>query len=124
MIIRLLLVSLSPKLYSHLNIGSAPGGIYDLFVKVTAIPSQAGGEEKRATGKQTKRHCLQGINERVTAMGGILEISARPGRGVRVKVVLVLGSSNHDVSHDIHKCIADLREMRVESPEFKKIQAH
>ena len=81
-------------------------------------------EEKMATGKQAKRHGLQGINERVTAMGGMLEISAKPGRGVRVKVVLVLGSSNHDVSHDIHKCIADLREMRVETPEFKKIQTH
>ena len=81
-------------------------------------------EEKMATGKQAKRHGLQGINERVTAMGGMLEISAKPGRGVKVQVVLVLGSNNHDVSHDIHKCIADLREMRVESPEFKKTQTH
>ena len=81
-------------------------------------------EEKMATGKQAKRHGLQGINERVTAMGGMLEISAKPGRGVKVQVVLVLGSSNHDVSHDIHRCIADLREMRVERPEFKKIQTH
>lgn len=81
-------------------------------------------EEKINTAKQVKRHGLQGINERVTAMGGVLEISARPGRGVRVQVVLVLGSSNYDVSHDINKCISDLREMRVETTEFKKFQAH
>lgn len=81
-------------------------------------------EERMTSGKQAKRHGLQGINERVTAMGGMLEISGIPGRGVKVQVVLVLGSSNNNVSHDIHNCIADLGEMRVKRPEFKKIQTH
>jgi len=81
-------------------------------------------KQKMQTGKHAKRHGLQGINERVTAMGGMLEITGKPGKGAHVQAVLVLGGSNHDVSHDINKCITDLRKMRISKSETKNIHTH
>jgi len=72
--------------------------------------------------EHAKRHGLQGINERVTAMGGTLVISGELGKGVNIQAVLVLGGINHDVSHDINKCISDLKKMRVVQPESKQIR--
>ena len=69
---------------------------------------------KIRNGKTAKRHGLQGIHERVTAMGGTLTITSDPGKGSTILAILVLGGNKHDVSRDINKCIKDLRKMRVE----------
>jgi glucose-6-phosphate-specific signal transduction histidine kinase len=113
---------IDPVSAGHSNIRQGNRDIVQIEISDDGIGMDV--EEKMTSGKQAKRHGLQGINERVTAMGGMLEISASPGRGVKVQVVLVLGSSNHNVSHDIHNFITDLREMRPKRAEFKKIQTH
>ena len=74
--------------------------------------------------KQTIRHGLQGINERVTAMGGTLNISGKPGKGVSIQAVLILGGSHNDASEDINKCIADLKRMRFKEPDSNNMNTH
>lgn len=80
--------------------------------------------EKIHNSKRTKRHGLQGIEERVNAMGGTLTITGVPGMGTKIQAILVLGSEDHDVSHDINKCIADFRNMRVIKSEENIINSH
>jgi len=74
--------------------------------------------------EHTKRHGLQGIYERVTAMGGTLKITGKPGNGVNIQAVLVLGSNNHDVSHDIDESVPNFNKMCAAKTVTKKINTH
>ena len=50
------------------------------------------------SSEKAPRHGLQGITERVSAIGGSLRISGEPGKGVTVEVVLTLGDRPDNVN--------------------------
>lgn len=77
-------------------------------------------DKKTLNSKHTKRHGLQGIKERVSAMGGALTISAKPGKGVSIQAVFIPGS-NYDISHDINRCMSDLKKMGFVKSESKQL---
>lgn len=60
-----------------------------------------------------KRHGLEGISERVSAMGGNLTITGVVGKGVKIKAVLVLGGTCQEVSHDNNTCVTDFKKFSV-----------
>ena len=60
-----------------------------------------------------KRHGLEGINERVSAMGGNLTITGVVGKGVKIQAVLVLGETYQETSHDNNTCVSDLKKLSV-----------
>ena len=74
--------------------------------------------------QQLQRHGLQGINERVTAMGGMLKIASEPGKGVCINAILVLGNSKRDSSRDFTKCNSDLWDMGTDNADYKIINSH
>lgn len=74
--------------------------------------------------KHAKRHGLQGIHERVTAMGGKLIISGEKGKGVSIQAVIGLGHDNSDFSRDINKCVTDIHKMRLIQTASTKTSAH
>ena len=63
-------------------------------------------DESANSSEKAPRHGLQGINERVSAIGGSLRISGEPGKGVTVEVILTLGDRLDDVN-DIAEYITE-----------------
>jgi glucose-6-phosphate-specific signal transduction histidine kinase len=95
-------------------------------VKIEIIDDGVGMDVNEVVSNDVhaKRHGLQGIHERVTAMGGTLIISGNLGKGVKIQAVLLLDSSYHDISQDINKCITNLKNLRDEKQDSKKIRTH
>ena len=55
----------------------------------------------------TNRHGLQGIEERVKAMGGSLDINASPGKGVNIKAVFLLGQRKMELINSVEPAIVN-----------------
>ncbi|NNJ96125.1 MAG: PAS domain S-box protein [Gammaproteobacteria bacterium] len=75
------------------------------------------------TSENASRHGLQGINERVSAIGGRLRIFGEPGKGVTIEAVLTLGDHLDDV-HDITEYIAEPNITRLGGRTPKRINTH
>ena len=68
--------------------------------------------------KYTKRHGLQGIKDRVSAMGGTLTLASKPGRGATIQAVFLPGS-NYEISHDTDRNMSGLKKMLCVKSESK-----
>jgi PAS domain S-box-containing protein len=71
-------------------------------------------------GEKATRHGLQGINERVSAIGGRLRISGKPGKGVTIHAVLALDNCP-DEARDITEYITEPKITRLDKQTSKKI---
>ena len=72
--------------------------------------------------KQANRHGLQGIKERVSAMGGTLVIKASPGKGVNIQAAFVIGKTEATASLDRDYPSADVPELEIVNTHQKKVQ--
>ena len=70
-----------------------------------------------------KRHGLQGMRERITAMGGTFNITSGRGKGVKVEVMIGLDDVNRGISADISKCVTELNRMRSDENDIKAVTA-